>query len=254
MRIDQAWGSAQIMGAIHDASAQYYSGIVGSGATTLSGHPDNAVGWAIGAGIKLNAPMIGQGDYFQAQVNYSEGASGYVDASANNMVSQYNGGNQGFGIISDSVYGGTTVANESSIQLTTMWGVNAAYEHFWSPHWQTSVYGAYISTGYNAQANAMLCSMEGSFVAGAGAGAGIAAVAAGACNNNWSYWNVGTRTQFNLDSQTYLGLDVVYTDLQTALSGMTATAASGTQPAVARVVSDQSAFIFEFRVHRNFYP
>ena len=35
-------------------------------------------GWAIGAGIKLNAPMIGKGDYFQTQVNYTEGATGYI--------------------------------------------------------------------------------------------------------------------------------------------------------------------------------
>jgi hypothetical protein len=255
LRVDQAWGSAQIMGAIHDASAQYYSGVIGSGATTLSGHPDNAIGWAIGAGLKLNAPMIGQGDYLQMQVNYSEGASGYVDASANNMVSEYSGGgSQGFGIISDSVYGGTTLANTTSIQLTTMWGVNAAYEHFWSPKWQTSVYGAYIATSYNGQANAMLCSMEASYVSGAGAGAGSAAVAGVSCDNNWSYWNVGTRTQFNIDSSTYLGLDVVYSNLNTALSGMTAVAASGTQPAVARTLADQSAWTVQFRVHRNFYP
>ena len=255
LRVDQAWGSAQIMGAIHDASAQYYSGVIGSGATTLSGHPDNAIGWAIGAGLKLNAPMIGQGDYLQMQVNYSEGASGYVDASANNMVSEYSGGgSQGFGIISDSVYGGSTLANTTSIQLTTMWGVNAAYEHFWSPKWQTSVYGAYIATSYNGQANAMLCSMEASYVSGAGAGAGSAAVAGVSCDNNWSYWNVGTRTQFNIDSSTYLGLDVVYSNLNTALSGMTAVAASGTQPAVARTLADQSAWTVQFRVHRNFYP
>ena len=42
------------------------------------GHPDDKFGWVVGAGIKLNAPMIGQGDYFQAQVNYTEGALRYV--------------------------------------------------------------------------------------------------------------------------------------------------------------------------------
>ena len=36
------------------------------------------VGWSVGAGIKLNAPMIGQGDYFQAQVNYTQGALRYI--------------------------------------------------------------------------------------------------------------------------------------------------------------------------------
>ena len=35
---------------------------------------------------------------------------------------------------------------------------------------------------------------------------------ANGCNNNFQYWTVGTRTQFNVDSQTYIGLDVIYTE------------------------------------------
>ena len=46
-----------------------------------TGHPDNETGWAIGAGLKINTPMIGAGDYFQTQVNYTEGATGYVAGS-----------------------------------------------------------------------------------------------------------------------------------------------------------------------------
>ena len=35
LRIDQAWGSAQIMGALHDVNATYYSG-VGASAASLA--------------------------------------------------------------------------------------------------------------------------------------------------------------------------------------------------------------------------
>ena len=49
----------------------------------LSGHPGNKAGWAVGAGIKLNAPMIGKGDYLQAQVNYTEGAARYAFMTQN---------------------------------------------------------------------------------------------------------------------------------------------------------------------------
>jgi len=143
LRVDQAWGSAQIMGAIHNVAATYYT------SSDTSGHPSDTIGWAVGAGIKLNAPMIGQGDYLQAQVNYTEGARKYVDFSYNNMYSMFNGGSYGIGIGTDGVYGPTG----SSIELTTAWGVNAAYEHFWTPHWQTSVYGAYTETSYDATAN-----------------------------------------------------------------------------------------------------
>ncbi len=73
---------------------------------------------------------------------------------------------------------------------------------------------------------------------------------------NWSYWDVGTRTQFNVDSQTYIGLDIIYTDLKSASigAGAVTVTGSGTQPTGLRTFSDQSAWIAEFRFHRNFYP
>ena len=70
------------MGALHQVNATYYSGTGGSVASLVSGHPDDKLGWVVGAGIKLNAPMIGQGDYFQAQVNYTEGALRYLFQTA----------------------------------------------------------------------------------------------------------------------------------------------------------------------------
>ena len=260
VRLDGTWGSAQIMGAIHDASGQYYSaglaGIpnCGSVSTTACGNPSNAVGWAVGGGFKWLAPMIGQGDYFQMQVNYSQGASGYPSASANNLLFQEHGGaggNLGFGLQSDAVYGIINGAGQD-IQLTTMWGVNAAYEHFWSPHWQTSIYGAYIKTTYNSTANAMLCADQFFGATGFTAAAGTSQ---SSCNNNWNYWNVGTRTQWNIDSQTYMGVDIVYTNTQTANGGIVASIPQiATQPTAVRTFSDQSAWIGQFRVHRNFYP
>ena len=60
------------------------------------------------------------------------------------MYSVYNGGmggSFGFGIMSDSVY----VCSNGDLILTTSWGVVAGFEHHWNPHWQTSVYGAYVA-------------------------------------------------------------------------------------------------------------
>ncbi len=77
LHVDQAWGSAQIMGALHQVNAAYYGS--SAGFTGLaSGHPGDQWGWAIGGGLKLNAPMIGQGDYFQMEADYAEGATAYV--------------------------------------------------------------------------------------------------------------------------------------------------------------------------------
>jgi hypothetical protein len=239
LRMDASWGAAQIMGAIHDVGATYYSGVLGA----ANGHPDNEIGWAIGGGLKLNAPMIGAGDYFQAQVNYAEGATGYVAVAAagGTAFGGWNGNEFGYGLQADGVYGGTLAAgNTTSIQLTTAWGVDASYEHFWSKKWQTSLYGSYVDFKYNDTANAMLCSASAAI---------MTAATFGSCNNNFSYWDVGSRTQFNLDSNTYVGLDIVYTKLNTASSGVILTPAAG-----GTTISDQSAWVGQFRVHRNFYP
>ena len=87
LRVDQAWGSAQIMGAIHQVNGLYY-GTTGADATSFgssnrTARPSDKVGWVVGAGLKWNFPWIGTGDYFQAQVNYTEGALRYVFQTPN---------------------------------------------------------------------------------------------------------------------------------------------------------------------------
>ena len=238
LRMDASWGAAQIMGAIHDVSATYY------GANSTSGHPGEEIGWAFGAGLKLNAPMIGQGDYFQAQVNYAEGATGYVAVAAAGGTTwgQYDGANYGYGLQTDGVY-----TTGGSIELTTAWGVAASFEHFWSKKWQTSLYGSYVDFKYNSTANAYACAGSFSLL-------GAAAFTSG-CDNNFSYWDVGSRTQFNLDANTYVGLDIVYQKLNSASAGLLASMpAAGQNPAGLHEISDQSAWVGQFRIHRNFYP
>jgi len=236
LRVDQPWGSAQIMGAIHDVSAQYVAGATN---TNINPGATNAVGWAVGGGIKILTPSIGAGDYFQAEANYTQGATGYTNAVAT-MYAKYNGGlggSYGFGVSSDNI-----IDAAGGNHLTTAWGVNAAYEHFWNKSWQTSVYGAYLAENYDAVANASLCAMEAS------------AMVFTNCNNNWALWNVGTRTQWNVDSQTALGVDIVYQRLVSANKGLGGLTTVGTQAAGVRTIQDQGAWMGQFRIHRNFYP
>ena len=109
------------------------------------------LGWVVGAGFKLNAPMIGQGDYLQTQVNYTQGALRYIFQTPNsNWGSSM--ATARLGPVSDAVYGGTGLwRTATDLQLTTAWNVNAAYEHFWNPRWRTSLYGGYAQVSYGAQ-------------------------------------------------------------------------------------------------------
>jgi Porin subfamily len=246
LRVDQAWGSAQIMGALHQVNSVYYAPSV---VAPANGHPGDELGFAIGAGIKLNTSFISQGDYFQAQVNYTQGALRYIFQTPNTNWGKVEGANEGFGVLSDAVYGGTLAAgNASELSLTTAWNVNAAFEHFWNPRWRTSLYGGYAAVSYSDQGNAITCVFEG-----AGTGAGSTAVANPGCDNDWSTWWLGSRTQWNITKDFYMGVDVMYAKLMSAsLPGATHTAS--TSIGGATNVSDVDNWQFRFRVHRDFYP
>ena len=65
---------------------------------------------------------------------------------------------------------------------------------------------------YGDRANAILCSGEGAN----GGAIGSFAVANPGCDNNWSTWWIGSRTQWNVTKDFYMGVDMLYSKLQTA--------------------------------------
>jgi len=270
LRVDQAWGSAQIMGALHQVNQTYYNASTGFPGDA-AGHAEDKLGFAAGLGFKINTPFIGVGDFLQAQFTYSVGALRYVFQNPNNNWINRDGGTVGFGVLNDAVVGGTLtggaggISNATDLQLTTGWGVNAAYEHFWNPRWRTSLYGGYAAVEFNSSANAMLCGFEGQGAIGAGIGAGTAAVAAAGCDNNWNTWWIGSRTQWNITKDFYMGVDVLYQKLQSASTtnglinagtlGLPNSATVALQPGSNLYsVGDVDNWSFRFRVHRDFYP
>jgi hypothetical protein len=219
LRVDQAWGAAQVMGALHSVNSR---GFAGGG---VGAHPDTEIGWAVGLGLKLNAPMIGAGDYLQAQVNWASGASRYTFFTPNSNWGKVDTTAiaTSRGILSDAV---VTGAAPGSLDLTDSWSANVAYEHFWNPAWRTSVYGGYAAVSYSAAANAAVCGIQAGAIAG--------------CDNDWSTWWVGTRTQWNLTRNLYVGVDLLYQKLDSATVTATDT--------------DVDNWAVRFRVHRDFYP
>jgi hypothetical protein len=281
LRVDQAWGSAQIMGAVHGVEGGYYGTTVGGGACTqavgtgnaCNGHPSDKVGFAVGAGIKVNFPMIGPGDYFQAQVNYTEGATRYAaltPSGAGGPGYFGNGAGQGsslgVGWFSDGVYCGVTAgggatatcpSGASSINLTTTWSAQAAYEHFWTPALRTSLVGAYTDVSYNAQASAQMC---GAMNAGAATVNNIVFAVPANCTSgsmDWSYYSISSRTQWNITKDFYVGLEGYYGHINTMSKGQLVTytaSATGGQPSGLRTLNDQDLFVYRMRVHRDIVP
>ena len=105
-----------------------------------------------------------------------------------------------------------------------MWGVNAAWDHLWTPQLKTSVYGAYIAVEYNATAAALIanatCNMAGA--------AANTVTRITVCDPDFQVWMVGSRTQWNITPSFYVGFDVMYQRLETAFAGSALyTAATG---------------------------
>ena len=221
LRVDQAWGFGQVMGAIHDASASY-----DDATASLSTHPSNAVGYALGVAGRVNLPMLGMGDYITAQFNWTKGANKY--ASAGSSLSNQQGGTKATGTMTDGVY----LNGANSLLLTTAWSTGAAYEHNWNPKWKTSIYGGYTKYDYSDAQNAVL------FTA--------ASVAAGA-NADFSTWQLGTRTAWAPVNNLEVGLDVLYTKLNGQNAGTDTQAHIDASQA-------KSAWVTHLRIQRNFYP
>ena len=70
VRIDQGWGTAQVMGALH----QVWPGYDAAGTT-----PGSELGWVAGAGVSFNLPFAA-GASVNFQGSYSQGAVDYVSS------------------------------------------------------------------------------------------------------------------------------------------------------------------------------
>ena len=237
LRVDQAWGAAQVMGGVHYNSAPY------NGATEITGHVDGKVGFAVGAGLTLKLPMLGAGDVFQIEGNYAHGAVSYAAqgfsvgfTGASFSMQAYESGKIARGIVSDAVYSGVA---GSSLELTKAYSVMAGYTHNWSPQFDTSILGQYVKVDYNGTATGLLNTSLGQ---------------AAGTSQDWSWWAIGLRNRWKPVKNLMLGVEVMYSKLETASSGVTQVLApGGTKPTGAYTFDDIDQWHGIFRVERYFY-
>ena len=275
LRVDQSWGFVGVTGAIHQVAGSYYSAPgpnnpapLCNGAVEACGNPDDKYGWAVSAGGQVIIPGTLR-DTFGVNAVYSQGAVGFATRGA---LWQIYGSNSsaGFGWATDGIFDNTTpgcvgLNCRSPIELTTAWSINAAYEHVWSPEWKTSAYGSYAAISYNQNATAII----NSHLPGAAGTRPCIVPVAGAvqpplnipvgsdnsCSPNFSFWTVGSRTQYSPVAWLDLGVDVFYTHFNTAYKGTNVTLnANGGRPAGPYTIEDQHELSVLARAQINFNP
>jgi hypothetical protein len=274
LRVDQSWGYVGVTGALHQVAASYYSGFSIAGPACLGtpselcGHPSDRYGWAVSGGGQVIIP--GTRDTFGVNAVVSQGAVGFATRGA---LWQLYGGNSsaGFGWAADGVYDNITPGCPvfgncpSSIQLTQAWSVNAAYQHVWNQEWKTSAYGSFAAITYNQTAknliNQHLPGPAGTVPCGVPVqGAvqpplGIPVGSDNSCSPNFSFWTIGSRTQYNPFPWLDLGVDVFYTHFNTAYRGTNVTlAANGGRPGGVYKIEDQNVLSVLARAQINFNP
>jgi hypothetical protein len=269
LRIDQPWGSAQIMGALHEVTGGCFGATcnplaVGVGtAFDPTGRASSKTGFAVGGGFMFNLPWA-QGDQFWVQATYAKGAAAYLGLSnftTNSVFAVYSNSGSGLGALTpgggrtqggvallwafDGLYGTGT-----DVVLTEGWQVNAAVQHYWTPSLRTSIFGGYLNFNYGGEATALFCTgLMGNAVA-----PGTARNPRGVCNPDFNLFQVGTRTIWSPVRNLDIGVEVLYTKWDQKHVGDWSLASAGSRPAGAYAAKDQDTWTGLLRFQRNFWP
>jgi len=265
VKIDQAAFTAQLSGAVHNVSANYYTTGTSAGgaspaAPTLlgtiepNGHPGDAWGWAISGGLQLKQLPTGPGDKLSVDFTYTDGAPKYVIGGVTgNTFDKFSGPSfagsyQSFA--SANLYDGVYSLG-GGIEKTKVWGFRGAYVHNWTPNWETSVFGSYTNVDYNANASASICAVQ----AAARTGSGTTVANGFSCNPDFNIYQVGTRTAWTPVTNLTFSGEFLYTYIDQSNTGSITTATAGFtngfKPAGTYDYKDQGIYSGNLRVRRT---
>jgi len=176
IRFDQSWGAIQLMGAYNDVSLN----------TATDGYDKNKGVYAIGAGLKVNLPMLAKGDALYLTANYANGMTEYTTNWTSFKSSAYRRDVGGYTMNHPSYVSETT-----GIETVKSWNVAALLEHYWAPQYRSVVFGTYGQL--DAPASAKARAWNGT------TGFGDATV-----------WNVGTNFAWLPVRNFEIGVEVIY--------------------------------------------
>jgi len=164
LRVDQAWGDAQVSAAIHQLpTAVAGAGLVfdtlaaglTGGANPVNGTPwtGTKYGYAFLGGMNFKLPMIAPGDSFQIEAAWSKGAPDYTGVSANpySNASSLGYRNGATGPVIDLF---DSYVDATGQHLPTAWSINAQFRHFWTPTLRSTI--AYGYNKFNAPSQAQI--------------------------------------------------------------------------------------------------
>ena len=167
------------------------------------------------------------------------------------------GNNVALGWLTDGVF-----VNGSGIELTRVWTIGSAIEHYWKPGvLRSDLTGAYTNVSYSSLAKGYFSDVGGC-TPGSGPLSHGAAKSSNFtltnCDPDWQYFQGGLATWWTPEkiSGLQLGFEVFYTQIWSAFKGpgtiLAANGGPGARPAGSYSINDQGIWAAVFRFQRSF--
>ena len=226
LRVDQAWGSAQISGALHLNQAQYYGApsVSWPPRSATQGHPDDKWGYALAAGITLKMPWDPKDTFHRRHVR--ERGDDLCLEHAGRFRRPFRKARRSTRPMLSPLAGWMTPISAASRPPLTGYAVASCN----CPRPGTSKRASSITGRQHCgrRSGALTPSSKPTarrstswFAVRAGFGPGCA---------DFSAWQIGSRTIWNPVANLDIGLEVMYTKVNTAFEGGTAVTGASVSP------------------------
>ncbi len=225
LRVDQAWGAAQLSAAYHQVrtSESFNTAFPLAG---NQGRDEN--GFAIQAGIQIKLPMLAAGDDLWLEGAYGEGTYRYIDSSGN-LNQGFNSLAVGGFVHEDADAIAFRNANGTfSTSLMKGYSVMGAFHHYFTPNFSDVLFGSYLHTEYGSRAR----------------------------NTDWTLGGLGDGSEYRIGNQFIwtpvnnlsVGIEVIYMHIDQTL----ARGPAGPTALPVGIRKDPSAFEGRLRMERDF--
>lgn len=174
--IEQNWGAFQVMGAAAKAV----------GVNTTATYDTDKTVWAVGAGAKINLPMLAAGDVLYLNAAYANGMTEYTTNWTSFKSSDVKRNVGGF-VTNHPSY----VYTATGIETLKSWVVAGVFTHYWAPSIRHSFLGSYGRIEGSNATKAVTFGTTGAF--------GDATV-----------WNVGTQLAWLPVRNFEIGIEALY--------------------------------------------
>jgi len=147
LRVDQGWGSAQIMAAGHNVQTVQTNFFEDPLTDELTGGLGNQseYGWAVGAGINVNVPF-GTGTSVGVQGGYTQGALRYVADTPIGGLPVAPNGIQGAEFVSTA--GDFLIEPDGNLELVNAWSVSGGFATSFTPTISFAMQAGYLDVDH----------------------------------------------------------------------------------------------------------